>query len=134
MNNLSVKQKLVGFLTALLVLLGAGASGYSFGGGGGDFAYGTTTRTYNGGTLANLKVLKNSPGALGTLIITGAGAGQINFYDATSTRTNTEWGTTTLATIPLSAAAGTYIFDVAFSKGLIYEIIGTAPTSTITWR
>jgi hypothetical protein len=39
-----------------------------------------------------------------------------------------------IASVPVSAAAGDYVFDVAFSNGLLVETIGTAPTSTITFR
>lgn len=94
----------------------------------------TTTNDYDGTALANLSVLKKSPGQLGSVTITGAAAGVINLYDATSTVTNTEWATTTLVTIPASAAAGTYTLDASFTKGLLYELIGTAPTSTITFK
>lgn len=73
-------------------------------------------------------------GTLGSVVITGANTGQINIYDATSTITNTQIGTTTLATIPASAAAGTYTFDTRFRYGLTIEIVGLAPTSTITYR
>jgi hypothetical protein len=94
----------------------------------------STTRNYIGTAMPNLSVLVNGPGALGSVVITGAGAGYINLFDATSTKTNTEWGTTTIASIPISAVAGTYTFDVSFQKGLLVEIIGTTPTSTITFR
>ena len=94
----------------------------------------TSTKDYKGTVLTNLKVLKSESGTLGSVVITGAGAGTINLFDATSTKTNGEWATTSLASIPVSAAAGTYTFDVSFYKGLIVEIIGTAPTSTITYR
>ena len=94
----------------------------------------TTTRNYIGVAVTNLAVLKNGAGSLGSVVITGAAAGQVNLYDATSTVTNTLWATTTLATFPLSAAAGTYTFDVTFSKGLLIEVIGATPSSTITWR
>lgn len=96
------------------------------------------TSTKNGvvGTtaLANGAILTTGPGTLGSIVITGANTGVINFYDATSTLTNSQTGTTTLVAIPASLAAGTYTLDVQFSRGLVYEVIGTAPTSTITWR
>ena len=94
----------------------------------------STTRNYVGAAMPNLSVLQVGPGTLGSVVITGAGAGVINIYDATSTVANTEWATTTITTIPASAAAGTYTFDVSFQKGLLVEIIGTTPTSTITFR
>lgn len=94
----------------------------------------TTTRAYNGVGIVNLSVLNSNPGTLGSVVITGAGAGVINLYDGTSTVTNLAWPTTTIATIPASAAAGTYTFDLSYYKGLIIEVTGTTPTSTITYR
>lgn len=95
----------------------------------------TTTRAANTGTaMANLQVIQAGPGTLGSIVITGAGTGTINLYDGTSTVTNTQWATTTLAVIPASMAAGTYTFDVTFQKGLLIEISGSIATSTITYR
>jgi len=70
----------------------------------------TTTRSIPGSSLANGQILSLGQGILGSVVITGAGAGVINLYDATSTITNSQFGTTTLVTIPASAAAGTYVF------------------------
>lgn len=97
----------------------------------------TTTRSFNGTALTNFTVLRNIPGALGSVVITGANTGILRIHDATTTnallRTNT--ATTTLADFPASTAAGTYTFDVVANYGLVYEIVsGNAPTSTITWR
>lgn len=96
----------------------------------------TTTRAFDGTALTNLTVLKNRAGSLARVTITGAGAGQMVFYDATTTdataRTNT--ATTTIANFPASAAAGTYDFDAVFNYGLIYEVIGDTATSSIMWR
>lgn len=101
----------------------------------GNEYFSTTTRNaVTGAELTNLKVLKVGAGSLGSVVITGAGTGIMNFYDATSTVTNAEWATTSLAVFPGSTAAGTYTFDVAFSRGLLFEEIGSVATSTITWR
>ena len=70
------------------------------------------------------KVLKDSGGTLGSVIITGAAAaGNLTLYDATTTNTNFRYptATTTLATFPVNAAAGTYTFDLVFFQGLIAE-------------
>lgn len=95
----------------------------------------TTTRTIAGTALTS-RALKTVSGSLGSVIITGAGAGVINLYDSTTTPATAETYTTVplLASIPASAAAGTYVFDSAFSNGLYVELTGTAATSTITWR
>lgn len=94
----------------------------------------TTRNSVTGVALATGQILALGQGTLGSVVITGAGAGTINLYDATSTITNSQYGTTTLVTIPASAAAGTYTFDIQFKRGLVYEFIGTAPTTTITFR
>lgn len=100
----------------------------------GNEYFASTTKNYMGTSMPNLSVLKVGSGSLGSVVITGAAAGVINIYDATSTVTNTEWATTTLATFPASTAAGTYTFDATFKKGLLVEILTATPTSTITWR
>lgn len=95
----------------------------------------TTTRAANtGAAMANLQVIQSGPGTLGSVVITGLGTGTINFYDGTSTVTNTQWATTSLAVFPASTAAGVYTFDVLFTKGLLVEISGAVATSTITYR
>ena len=94
----------------------------------------TTTKTFNGTSLATPSVLVLGPGTLGSITITGANTGVINIYDGTSTVTNKQTGTTTLATIPASTVAGTYTFDSLFTNGLVIEEIGLVPTSTITYR
>ena len=98
----------------------------------------TTTRSAWGGVpMVNLTVISTGQGALGSVVITGAGTGVMNIYDATSTVNNAQWATTTLASFPVSAAAGTYTFDAIYRKGLLVEIVGASAgtaTSTITYR
>ncbi len=107
----------------------------SFGsvGQGGSY-HSTTTRAFNGTAMANGQLLQLGPGDLGSVVITGAGTGIINIYDATSTITNRQTGTTTLATFPASTAAGTYTFDAQYYNGLVIEVSGSVATSTITYR
>jgi hypothetical protein len=98
-----------------------------------------STTTYNARGAVNvsdLRVLQSGSGTLGSVVITGAVAGVMTFYDATSTRTNAEWASTTLAVFPASTAAGTYTFDTIFQKGLLVDFSSATaiPTSTITWR
>lgn len=100
---------------------------------GGEY-HSTTTRTVAGIALTSPTVLNTGPGALGSVVITGAGTGVINVYDGTTTTSHSDSATTTIATIPASAAAGTYTFDALYYKGLIIEIVGSAATSTITYR
>jgi hypothetical protein len=89
--------------------------------------------TPNGG-ISTGKVLCTGPCTLGSIVITGADVGVIEFYDATSTAQHTDYATTTLVSISASTAAGTYTFDLQASRGLLYRVVGTAPTTTITFR
>jgi len=95
--------------------------------------------TTSQGRFPSSVVLQSGYGTLGSVIITGATTGIINLYDATTTdvtkRTgNTATSTLYIATLPASTAAGTYTFDTSFYTGLLVEIIGTTPTTTITYR
>lgn len=95
----------------------------------------TTTHDFGSVAVGGSKVLKTGSGLLGSLVITNSTAGSLNFYDATTTVNGGVYGTTTLAKIGASLAAGSYIFDVAFSKGLIVEFQSTNVASgTITYQ
>ena len=91
-----------------------------------------------GATVAGGAV-KVGSGAIGSVVITGANSGVLVFYDATTTNANLRAATQStssiyIASMPASVAAGTYIFDVTFGRGLIIDVIGSAPTSTVTYR
>jgi len=95
----------------------------------------TTTRSITGANnFSNLAVLDSDAGAVGEITIFGANTGTIVLYDATSTVTNTQWATTTIAQIPVSLAAGTYTLNARYTKGLLIEFSGNMPTSTISYR
>jgi hypothetical protein len=99
-------------------------------------AYGATTTPNSNGTTGGIKV---GTGAFGSVIIEGAVAGTLNFYDATTTDVTRRTGnkatsTILLASLPSSLVAGTYVFDEAIQTGLFVEILGTAPTTTVTFR
>ena len=95
----------------------------------------TSTKSYNGTAISSFISLKTTPGTLGSIVVGGATAGQvINLYDATSTLSNSQTGTTTLVTIPSTALGGTYTYDISFYRGLLLEVIGATGTSTITYR
>lgn len=108
--------------------------------------YGSTARgsEYQGTTtVANVfpatAVLQTTSGTLGSVVITGAAAGVINIYDATTSditqrAPSMSSSTQLLATIPASTVAGTYTFDRSFYQGLVVSIVGTVPTTTITYR
>jgi hypothetical protein len=97
---------------------------------------GTTTSQ---GRFTNDITLATGTGSFGSIVITGAAAGVINIYDATTSNVSARTGQTAsstilLASIPASAAAGTYTFDRVYENGLYVDIVGTIPTTTITYR
>ena len=101
----------------------------------------TTGESSAAASFLYLKGLNSTPqpGALGSVVVTGAGTGWMELYDATTTdadlRSNDQsTSTILLAHIPVSAAAGTYVFDAVFTRGLTVYMEGTQPTTTITWR
>lgn len=103
---------------------------------GGEYQ-GTTTYNYLGApNLQQIVTLKSGSGTLGSVIITGAAAGIITFYDASTTANGAAYGSTTLAVVPVSLTAGTYTFDRVFFTGLtaVFSSTTLIPTSTITFR
>ena len=82
-------------------------------------------------------LLQTGASTLGSVVITGANTGVVEFLDATTTNVGLRVGTTSTlrkVSIPASTAAGTYTFDIVFVNGLLMDILGLAPTSTVTWR
>jgi hypothetical protein len=97
----------------------------------------TTSNTWDAKALVTggFKLLKTGSGTLGSVVITNSTAGSFNLYDATTTVNGGAYGTTTLARIAASVAAGTYMFDSVFNTGLIVEFQSSnVASSTITWR
>lgn len=85
--------------------------------------------------LGGFKVIKNGPGVVGSVIITNETTGSFTLYDATTTAAHSDHATTTLIKVYPSMAEGTYILDVAFSRGLIAEFQSTSvASSTITYK
>lgn len=100
----------------------------------------TAANSVFGATITNDTLVVSGPGTLGSVVITGANTGVINIYNATTTNVsqrtgNTATSTILLASIPASAAAGTYTFDLLFTDGLFVDLNGgIMPTTTITFR
>lgn len=100
----------------------------------------TSSNGAYGGTVTGSRLLRNGVGTLGSVVITGANTGIINLYNATTSditqrAANRATSTILIASFPASATAGTYTFDVQFTDGLFYDVIGgVAPTSTVTYR
>jgi hypothetical protein len=101
---------------------------------GNDYHSTTTVKASGATNLRNYALLCSGNGSLGEITITGVGTGSFVLYDATSTKTNTEWATTTLAIIPASLAVGTYTFNSMVQKGVLIDYTGNIATSTITCR
>jgi len=101
----------------------------------GDYAT-TTTSSFASSTATTQ--LKGIPGALGNVVVSSSSPAttysQFTFYDATSTMATSS--SRVLARFSASSvAAGTYIFDAAFSYGLKLEVpAGYDGNATITWR
>lgn len=95
------------------------------------------TTTTTGNFLNDISL--NAGQTLGSVVITGAAAGTIDLYDATTSNINLRTGnlassTILLASFPASAAVGTYTFDRIARYGVYVHIVGTMPTTTITFR
>ena len=91
-------------------------------------------------TGANGTIIKSLSGAFGSVVITGANTGVLNFYDATTTNilnrtNNTSTSSILITSFPANTAAGTYTFDVEFSTALLIDLdSGAMPTTTIMFR
>lgn len=98
-----------------------------------------STTTDSIGSQALERVLKTGQGALAQVTITGAAAGELYLYNATTsdaTARDSSQATSSLliAHFPDSTAVGTYTFDAVFTRGLLVVQEATAPTTTIMWR
>lgn len=105
---------------------------------GGEYHATTTSPSVLIPTVMPLVILANS-GTLGSVVITGSGTGAFQLIDATTSditkRTgNIATSSLVLASFPNSPTVGTYTFDIAFYKGLLFDTNGTQSTTTITYR
>ncbi len=106
-----------------------------------DYSATTTAANTVYGAFTSSRLIKTGFGSFGSVVITGANTATINIYNATTsdiTKRAASMASSTilLASIPGSAAAGTYTFDVGYTIGLYVDIASAlnAPTSTITYR
>ena len=138
-------MKTYNILVGIVAIVIAIGLGYMAADGGSQLGGVTVGNEYNSTSTIHTAIIGNQLvregwGSLGSVTVTGAGTSGYSLYDATSTdfSTNPKRATSTalLATIPASLAAGTYTFDVTYTDGLFvyYDVVGTAPTSTITFR
>lgn len=98
----------------------------------------TATTTESGSGNVVDKSFKNGHGALGSIVITKAGDAEYMLLDASSTLMSWDdfpTSTRTLADVPASLVAGTYIFDANFNYGLYLDVSGgSTGTTTLTYR
>jgi len=140
-NILSVSKKFLGYgFLFLAVVVGSYVASTK------DFAFGSVSQgseyksnLFSTGRSTPTTILDTDGGTLGSVVITGAATGVINIYDATTTDIGARAPSQSTSTIfitsfPASTAAGTYTFDATFYRGLIVDIIGTIPTTTVTYR
>lgn len=97
----------------------------------------TTTPFFGAGGTENTIVTGNA--TLGSVVITGAGAGTIDLFDATTSNVSARAATMSstsvlIASFASSATAGTYTFDRYVVTGLYISVRGAQPTTTITYR
>ena len=83
----------------------------------------TAASTLFGATISDSRLIRSGYGSLGSVVITGATAGVVNIYDATTTDAlqragNKATSSIQIATLPASLAAGTYVFDAQYNDGL----------------
>lgn len=107
---------------------------------GNDYQSTSTAASAAYGAVTGDRLVKTGHGALGTVVVTGAAAGVVHVLDATTTDVTKRTGNTStssilIAELPLSLAAGDYVFDVEYTDGLYIDLLnGTMPTTTVTYR
>lgn len=99
--------------------------------------YNATTTVETG--LKADALIKGSWGSIGSVIVTEAGDMEYRLVNATSVAALTagyiDVDNETLVYVEPELAVGTYVFDVTFTDGLVFDLIaGTNGTSTITYR
>ncbi len=105
--------------------------------GGATIMQSTTTPPY----VKEQEVLKTGSGVFGSVIVTVAGGGAMDFYDATTTDiingNDQRLATTSLLLLhlPASPTVGTYEINTGFVDGLLvdYNAAATISSSTITY-
>lgn len=104
---------------------------------GGESQGTTTGSTWNTPALitGGFKLLSCSAGSLNNVVIDTATAGSFTLYDATTTVNGAIYGTTTIARVSASVAAGSHAYDRAVKYGIIAEFQSpNVASSTITFR
>ena len=114
---MTLKNKIIGVLVALVAILG-GSTALNLGSVGVSDEYNATTTVGMGTGVRSL--ITNRPAVLGSIVIASSSPTAIRIWNATST---TDVASTTVVTIPGSAANGTYTYDAVFDRGLSVQLI-----------
>lgn len=127
MNTL--RTKIIAILSALIIFLGGfGATKLGSVNQGQEY-YSTTTGSFAVATSTYVRV---GPGAIAQVTISSTTNVGFKVKDATSTL---DLSSTTIANFPAGVAAGTYIFDASFTRGLFFDLgTGFAGSYTVTYR
>lgn len=99
----------------------------------------TTNSTWNA-TTGCWRLIKQGFGTLHTINLSlSTTNARVTLYDATTTVNGAIYGTTTLAEIPPGATANSYMYKLAFARGLVADVSngGTCTSiasTTITYK
>ena len=143
-NNMNIKKTIIGFLLAIVALLGGGYTVNNLGSARVSDAYQATT-TPQVADMANLCPSRSgqpsfTTGILGAVNVLNANTSAFTIYDATTTnitlRGNLATSSLILAEFPGSPTEGSYHLDVEFKQGLLvdYATTATVSTTTISYR
>jgi len=133
MNQLTIKQKIIGVLLALVAILGGGVASNQLGSVGVADEYRIATSTMDN-TVPNSTAICAAGQTFGGVLVTIAGVagGNISLLDGTTTSAaHPDWATTTIVKLPTNLAVGFYPFDIRLKKGLVNDgLIGNLMGST----
>ena len=83
-------------------------------------------------------IMKSSQGVLGSVVVTGIADGGIIIYNATTSdvtlRAIDTLSLEVLVHLPKSVAVGVYTYDIVANIGLVLDVDGAQPTTTVTFR
>lgn len=101
--------------------------------------YHSVTSTSAAKAITN-EIVKTTPGALGSVIITVTGTAPLTIYNATTTNVNLRALATSslevLASFRASPTVGTYTYDSVATQGIlvVFDSTGTIASTTVTFR
>ena len=98
-------------------------------------AGGYNATTTNAAMGSGVRVLRNTPGMLGSVVVTLTSNAPLRIYDATTTGAYVYNASSTIADFK-TTPAGTYTFDVTAKRGIVIETTSTVgvASTTVTWK